>query len=290
MMDEGHHRDTGMNECRDKKTPFSRAERIGFGAFALAMAVSFLDLALAALPLAVFLLLCFTAPLLAGFSFFLPIISRGCTDAKAVALTFDDGPDPVSTPKLLDLLERHRAVATFFVSGKNAAAHPRLIEEIVSRGHTIGNHTYSHDNFIMLKSSGALRREIEAAQQVLANFGITPLAFRPPVGVTSPRLAGVLRETGMVAVNFSRRAGDRGNRRINGISRRILSGIGAGDILMLHDTRPHNAVLTPCWLNEIERVLSGVRERGLEIIPLSALIGRPVMARAGEKSANTDSG
>jgi peptidoglycan-N-acetylglucosamine deacetylase len=283
MMDEGHHRDTGMNDCRDKKTPFSTAERIGFGAFAFATAFSPLDLRLAALPLVLFLLLCFSAPLLPGFSFFLPIISRGRTEAKAVALTFDDGPDPVSTPKLLDLLNRHRAVATFFVSGKNAEAHPRIIEEIVSRGHTIGNHTYSHDNFIMLKSSGALRREIAATQQVLVDLGITPLAFRPPVGVTSPRLATVLQETGMIAVNFSRRARDRGNRKVNGISKRILSGLGAGDIIMLHDTRPHNEALSHRWLSEIDRVLSGIREKGLEIIPLAALIERPVMTLVGEK-------
>jgi peptidoglycan-N-acetylglucosamine deacetylase len=278
MMEKGHHRDMGMRDGGTQKTPFSPAERIGFGAFALAMVLSLLELRLAAIPLGAFLLLCFTAPLLPGFSFFLPIISRGRTDSKAVALTFDDGPDPVSTPKLLDLLARHRVTATFFVTGKNAVAHPGIIVEILSRGHTIGNHTYHHDNFIMLKSSSALKREIEATQQVLSSFGIAPLVFRPPVGVTSPRLAAVLRETGMIVVNFSRRARDRGNRKVTGISKRILRWLGPGDILMLHDTRPHNAALIDSWLNEIDRVLSGIRDKGLELIPLSTLIERPVMA------------
>ncbi|MFH0727349.1 MAG: polysaccharide deacetylase family protein [Pseudomonadota bacterium] len=284
MMDRGYPRDMGMKDGDAQKTPFSPAERIGFGALALALALSLLDLQLSVLPLSAFLLLCFTAPFLPGFSFFLPIISRGRSGAKAVALTFDDGPDPVSTPNLLDLLSRHSAVATFFVTGKNAAAHPGIIEAILSRGHTIGNHTHGHDNFIMLKSSKVLRSEIAATQQVLAHFGVIPLVFRPPVGVTSPRLAAVLRETGMVAVNFSRRARDRGNREVRGISQRILCGLGAGDILMLHDTRPHNAALYHRWLNEIDRVLYGIREKGLAIIPLSTLIDRPVMALVGEAS------
>jgi peptidoglycan/xylan/chitin deacetylase (PgdA/CDA1 family) len=275
-----------MRDGGTLKIPFSPAERIGFGALALAVVLSILDLRLAAIPLMVFLLLCFTAPLLPGFSFFLPIISRGRREVKAVALTFDDGPDAVSTPKLLDLLARHRATATFFVTGKKAVAHPGIIAEILSRGHTIGNHTYHHDNFIMLKSSGALKREIEATQRVLAAFGIIPLVFRPPVGVTSPRLPAVLRETGMVVVNFSRRARDRGNREVKGISRRILCGLGAGDIIMLHDTRPHAAALDYCWLNEIDRVLSGIREKDLEIISLSALIERPVMALVKETSTS----
>jgi len=268
-----------MKHCRDPKTRFSAAEKIGFGAFMTAMVLFPLDVRLAVFPLAGFLLLCLIAPFIPRIRFFLPVISRGRRDTKAVALTFDDGPDPVSTPKLLDLLDRHRALATFFVTGKRAVRYPEVIAQIVSRGHTIGNHTYGHDNFIMLKSSRALKKEIMDAQAVLADFGIAPLIFRPPVGVTSPRLSAVLRETGMIAVNFSKRAADRGNRDVTGISKRILNGLGAGDIIMLHDTRPHNAGLTPRWLSEIDRVLSGIREKGLEIMPLSVLIDHPVMTR-----------
>jgi peptidoglycan/xylan/chitin deacetylase (PgdA/CDA1 family) len=67
-----------------------------------------------------------------------------------VALTFDDGSNPLSTPELLDLLSLRRVNATFFVNGDKAARHPQIIREILARGHTIGNHTYRHDNFIML--------------------------------------------------------------------------------------------------------------------------------------------
>jgi peptidoglycan-N-acetylglucosamine deacetylase len=276
-------RNTSMTRYCCPETPFSAAEKIGFGAFALAMVLFPLEAHLAVFPLSGFLLLCLIAPFIPRLRFFLPVISRGRRDTRAVALTFDDGPDPVSTPKLLDLLDRHRALATFFVTGKRAVRYPGIIEIILSRGHTIGNHTHGHDNFIMLKSSRALKAEIMEAQMVLKDFGIVPLVFRPPVGVTSPRLSPVLRDTGMIAVNFSKRAADRGNRDINGISTRILSGLAAGDIIMLHDTRPHHAAFTSRWLGEIDRVLSGIREKGLEIIPLSVLIDHPVMVRVKKK-------
>jgi peptidoglycan-N-acetylglucosamine deacetylase len=267
-----------MNKCIEHKHVFSMAERIGIIAFMLAFFLGLIHVRLATLPLTVFLLMCFAAPLMPSISFFLPIVSRGLSEKKAVALTFDDGPDPVSTPKLLDLLAKYQVRATFFVTGKKAEKFPEMIRDILSHGHTIGNHTYSHDNFIMLKKSHALMKEIEDTQKVLHQFGIAPIAFRPPVGVTSPRLKKVLDKVGMVAVNFSRRAGDLGNRRVKHISKRILKRLHAGDIIMLHDTPPHNKALAQCWLGEMERVLVGVKYRGLAIVPLENLIGLQVMS------------
>ena len=139
----------------------------------------------AAIPLALFLLACLIAPFLPRWSFFLPLISRGGRNARGVALTFDDGPFPASTPMLLDLLARHRLPATFFVIGRQAAAHPELIAAILAHGHTIGNHSSRHDNLLMLRSSKALADDIRATQEILAGMGIRPLLFRPPIGITS---------------------------------------------------------------------------------------------------------
>ena len=264
------------NRQSRKTTP---AQKVGLLAFLLAGVLGFIDYRLAAVPLSVFVLLCAIAPLLPGVGFFLPVISRGRPGKKAVALTFDDGPNPLSTPELLDLLSRRRVYATFFVNGDKSARLPEMIREILDRGHTLGNHTYRHDNFIMLKRSRTLLNEIVKTQQVLEAFGITPLAFRPPVGVTSPRLGKVLRETGMFVVNFSRRAGDRGNRRVNHISGRILKHLRDGDIIMLHDTPPRGGNTREEWHREVDRLLSGIEERGLRVVPLSALIGRPVMRK-----------
>lgn len=254
----------------------SPAERTGIAALALAILALPFHPPLSAIPLAIFVILCFTAPLLPGVGFFVPIVSRGRTDKRAVAITFDDGPDPASTPALLDLLSKYGAKATFYVTGRRARKYPDLVRKIISHGHTIGNHTYRHDNFIMVKSTKALKMEIVRTQQVLQELGIFPLTFRPPVGVTSPKLAPVLEEVGMFAVNFSRRAGDRGNRQIMALANRILKGLRPGDIIMLHDIPPPSASAGQ-WLAEVDRMLTGIREMRLEILPLAMLIDRPVM-------------
>ncbi|MBN2438515.1 MAG: polysaccharide deacetylase family protein, partial [Deltaproteobacteria bacterium] len=177
---------------------------------------------LVSVPLGIFVLFCLVAPFLPGMGFFLPVISRRRTGRKAVALTFDDGPDPDVTPRLLDLLRRHGVQATFFVTGERAERHPEVIRGILSKGHTLGNHSYRHDPLLMLRSRATLREEVARTQDVLSMFAVRSLVFRPPVGITNPRLPGVLRELGMYCVTFSCRAFDRGNRRIAGLAATIL--------------------------------------------------------------------
>jgi peptidoglycan/xylan/chitin deacetylase (PgdA/CDA1 family)/2-polyprenyl-3-methyl-5-hydroxy-6-metoxy-1,4-benzoquinol methylase len=226
-------------------------------------------------PLVLFILVCLLAPLMPRLGFFLPIISRG-PRRPAVALTFDDGPDPEVTPRLLELLDRHQARATFFVTGVNAERHPQLVREILARGHTIGNHTYHHSPFVMLQGSRKLRREIVDAQRVLKGFGVTPRAFRPPVGVTNPHLWRILLEEGMFCVNFSCRALDFGNRRVDGLSARLLAQASPGDIILMHDVAPKGADADRI-LEEFETFLSGLRNKGLDILPLGQLLGKEIM-------------
>jgi len=265
-------------QTADNKRPrLSPAEKAGIGAVLFALLLLPLDARIAAVPLVLFFLLCMVAPFMPGFGFFLPVISRGRTDRAIVALTFDDGPNPDSTPFLLDLLDRHQAVATFFVNGRTARRHPHLIREIVARGHTIGNHSYSHDNFVMFKRPRTLIREIEATQRVLRRCGVVPLLFRPPVGVTSPRLCNAMEATGMVVVNFSRRAGDMGNRRVHHLAERILKRLRPGDIIMLHDIPPATETLDEEWRRQVEAVMAGIRQSGLVVVPLEQVIDRPVM-------------
>ena len=265
--------------------PLAPAHLAGLGAFQAAAVLALFDPRLAAVPLALFLLLCVAAPFLPGFGFFLPIVHRGTRDTGAVALTFDDGPDPATTRPLLDLLAAKGVTAAFFLTGERAAAHPDLTREIIARGHAVGNHTYHHDPLLMLKSARRLRGEITMTQSLLAGFGVRPLAFRPPVGITNPRLWRVLLETGMYCVNFSLRAGDAGNRRIGGLSRKILKRVRAGDIILLHDVAPGPGFDTGRWLRETGAIIDGLREKQIGILPLADIIGRPVMA----ESAGPDS-
>jgi peptidoglycan/xylan/chitin deacetylase (PgdA/CDA1 family) len=234
---------------------------------------------LVVIPLGFFILLCLIAPFLPGVGFFLPVISRRETACRAVALTFDDGPDPDVTRQLLELLRRHGVPATFFVAGERAEHNPGLIREILSRGHALGNHSYHHDPLLMLRSREKLLDEIARTQDALSAFAVRPLAFRPPAGITNPRLPGVLRELGMYCVTFSCRAFDRGNRRIAGLSETILKKVRPGDIIVLHDVAPKGGEGVGEWLEETGRIVSGLKKQGYQVLSLPELIDRPVMER-----------
>jgi peptidoglycan/xylan/chitin deacetylase (PgdA/CDA1 family) len=278
-----------MKEIDSKKLGLSMAAKIGLIVFMLAVLLVIFDGWLAVLPLAGFILLCLAAPFFPRFGFYLPVISKGASGQKAVAITFDDGPDPLITPQLLKLLLKRQVKATFFVTGKKAAAHPDLVKEIVRHGHTVGNHSHKHSYAILFKTFPSIVKDIEATQNVLRDLGIRPLAFRPPAGITSPGLRSALVKTGMYLVNFSCRSLDGGNRRIPNIAQRILERIRPDDIVLLHDNRPPDNSLIPVWLNEIADLLSGFEKKGIKVLPLSDLIGKPVMVSADSSKLIADS-
>jgi len=266
-----------MKEIKSDRQPFSAAAKTGLVALLLAILLTVVDGWLAVIPLAGFLSLCLAAPFFPEFGFYLPVISKGASGKKAVSITFDDGPDPLTTPLLLNLLLKRQIKATFFVTGQKAAAHPELIKEMLRQGHSVGNHSYKHSYWMLFRTCLSVVADIEAAQKVFNDFGIRPLAFRPPAGITSPRLRSALLKTGLYLVNFSCRPLDGGNRRINNMAQKILKRIRPDDIVLLHDNRPLDEGLIPAWLNEIELLLTGIETRDLKVLPLSELIGKPVM-------------
>jgi len=271
----------------EKYRPLSAGERIGCWTFPLAILLAFVDIRLSLMVLAGFVVMCIAAPFFPGSNFYLPVVSRGSSGRKAVALTFDDGPDPQTTPELLRLLKKHRVAGTFFVNGRKAGLYPHLIEEILSHGHCVANHSFNHDVFMAFRGKQTVIRDIEAVQEVLRRHGIAPLAFRPPAGITSPRLREVLKTKGMFAVNFSCRARDGGNRWLRHLSQKILRRLRPGDIVLLHDIPPRSAALLSLWVEEIGRVLEGIRTEGLVVLPLAELIGKPVMIKIAEGDSGT---
>jgi peptidoglycan-N-acetylglucosamine deacetylase len=270
-------------KSRNDRHGYSLAEKSGFAAFLLAMPLGFIAPSLATLPPLLFLLACLAAPFCPQCSFFLPVISSGRPGSNAIALTIDDGPSPI-TPLLLDLLAKHRLRATFFVIGEKAVAYPELIDLILAHGHTIGNHSYRHDNFLMLKGIRSLEKDIVATQDILAQAGIMPLLFRPPVGITNPRLKPVLAGLGLQTVTFSCRIFDRGNRNVANLAAKVLRKLRPGDILLLHDNPPPTSEKFACWHTELDRLFSRLQESH-HVVPLAELIGQPVML-AIEKRTN----
>lgn len=249
----------------------SPAEISGAVALLLALLLSLFSPTLAVLPLSLFLLSCLAAPFLAGYGFFLPVISRGNPEGKQVALTFDDGPWPTSTPILLNLLARHNLQATFFVVGLQAEKHPKLIAAILTQGHSIGNHSLRHDSLLMLRSPKTLQEDIHATQKILKKSGVTPCVFRPPAGITNPRLKQVLALENLLAVNYSCRAMDGGNRNIDNLAEKILQRLRPGDIIMLHDLPPHRKELSGYWQQELESLFVALKAN-YQVVSLEKII------------------
>ncbi len=260
-----------------KQKIISPAQVAGIIILAAAAAALFISPLLSIVLAFFYIILCVAACFFPQTNFLGPVISHGNTGENLVALTFDDGPTQAVTRQVLDLLDKYSVQATFFVTGLNAVRLPEIIKEIIARGHTIGNHSFHHDPFLMLKGSNVINSEISTAQEVLQKTGVYTLAFRPPVGIVNPQLAPLLKKLNMYCINFSCRAGDFGNRRVKDISRKILKKVMADDIILLHDVPPHRKEDQPILLKEIENLLSGLKSKGLKVVPLSTLIGKKIM-------------
>jgi peptidoglycan/xylan/chitin deacetylase (PgdA/CDA1 family) len=250
---------------------------IGIAAIITSIIVSMISPVYALIPLSLFVIVSMASPFFPEWQMFLPCITRGAPGSHGVALTFDDGPDPASTPSVIEMLRKHGIKAHFFIVGKKAAAHPELIKLILDNGHTLGNHTMNHDTLIMLKTSARLNNEIAYCQDVLKGFGITAYTFRPPAGIVNPKLGPILSRLGLFCVMFGIRGYDFGNRRIGNIGRNILKGARDGGIIMLHDRAPSGGVSVSELIAQMEETITGIRKKGLDFLSLDKLTGRKVM-------------
>ncbi len=157
---------------------------------------------------------------------------------REIALTFDDGPDPEVTPKVLDILGAHGAKATFFVVGEKAAEHPELVRDIVRRGHSVENHSQRHSSFFGFYGWRALKREIGTAQEIVAGLvGSAPCFFRAPMGIRNPLLDPVISRLGLRYISWTRRGFDTVANDPAAVLARLTNRLSAGDILLLHDRR-----------------------------------------------------
>lgn len=218
-----------------------------------------------------------------GSKIFGPAIT--CTNSqRKLAVTFDDGPNPTMTPKLLDLLDRRKVRATFFVIGQYARQHPELLREIAARGHVIGNHTYSHPN-LFWTSATQTRDELRRCHDAIATALNAPSKFfRPPFGWRNPWLAASARELNLQVVTWTLLPGDWHAptddwlvHRLDPISAHAKSsGRSGGDILCLHDGghRTQNADRAHT-LAALERCLPRWRDLGLYFVTMNEAVSTP---------------
>jgi peptidoglycan-N-acetylglucosamine deacetylase len=160
---------------------------------------------------------------------------RRVNDASRMAITFDDGPNPTVTPRILELFDRYNAKATFFLIGRNVRAFPGLAREIAERGHTIGNHTETHPSLTFL-SAARIAEELERCDDaIMAATGKQPRWMRPPFGYRSPLLEGIVRGRGGAGVAmWNVAARDWRTQSPEPVIQRLRRARG-GDIVLLHD-------------------------------------------------------
>jgi len=191
-----------------------------------------------------------------------------------LALSFDDGPDPAVTPAVLDLLDCWGVKASFFCIAERALRHPGLVGDIIRRGHAVENHTLRHAYDFSLLGPQALLNDVSAAQATLAALtGVPPRFFRAPAGLRNPFLDPVLARLDLRLTSWTRRGFDTRDGDADGVCARLLQGLSAGDILLLHDgnaarTRKGNAVT----LEVLPRVLAAVAAAGLRPVTLPSVL------------------
>lgn len=192
------------------------------------------------------------------------------SNAARVAITIDDGPDPEVTPLVLNILDETNSKASFFCVGSAVLANPILAREIIQRGHTIENHSFSHRHFFSLMGIGSLRKEINRAQHAIADTtGYIPVYFRAPAGLRNPLLDPVLQSLDLKLVSWTRRGFDTINKDPAQILDRLESKLEPDDILLLHDGNcAISAQGKPVILEVLPKLLVTLKQRGFQAISL----------------------
>lgn len=243
-------------------------------AFAVAISIGALGLLLRSIVLGVgavvLLLICVGLGVaLPQLSLFGPFVCKGRRDKRHVALTFDDGPDECSTPALLELLRERGVHAAFFGVGKRVAEHPELAARIVRDGHLLENHSYAHGNATNFFTVGRLRDELHRTQETIRGAtGVAPTCFRPPMGLSNPRVFRAAREVGLKVIGWSARGLDTKITDSEKVVSRICRRVKPGAIILLHDGNipPERLVTT------VKTLLDRLRALDYEVVRLDHLL------------------
>lgn len=192
------------------------------------------------------------------------------SEKRGVALTFDDGPHPLGTPAVLDLLEARDVVATFFLVGEQVDRWPEVAADIVERGHAIALHGYRH-RLLLRTPPPLLARDLDRAAAVITeSTRQAPEFYRPPYGVFSSAALTLVRRRGWRAILWSRWGWDWSLHPPDAIARRSTAGVRSGDVLLLHDADHYS--VSGSWRNTVAAlpsILDAIAESGLSCVPLS---------------------
>jgi peptidoglycan/xylan/chitin deacetylase (PgdA/CDA1 family) len=212
-----------------------------------------------------------------------PIHFRGPASGPArYALTFDDGPTAESTRAILDTLGELQVKATFFVIGANARKNPDLLRRMHSEGHIVGNHSLNHHHLSMFRGSRYWQNELTETDSIIQEvIGVRPAMFRPPMGVKFFYMMNAARSRGQAVITWSRRGVDGISTTSDRILQRLVPYTRAGDVLLLHDGLEPQSRRDPSpTVAAVRPLIVGLRNRGLEPVPLDSFLQLPAYATA----------
>lgn len=217
----------------------------------------------AAIALALFIAILGVGITTIKFNYFLHSVNRA--PKGKVCFTFDDGPHE-NTHKVLEVLEKHRVKATFFLIGKNCEQHPELVRSIADQGHVLGNHSFHHEKSHGTIGTEKVVAEIEQTnQQIQSITGEAPRLYRPPFGVTNPRIARAVQQTSMISVGWSIRSYDTVIEDVKKLVTKVKAGLNKkGHIVLMHDSCAHTA-------EALDQLIDHCRKNGIEIVNLDRI-------------------
>jgi peptidoglycan/xylan/chitin deacetylase (PgdA/CDA1 family) len=218
-----------------------------------------------ALPSSIYLALAIYGSAVIQSNFHAHTYCQGNVSAKEIALSFDDGPNPEHTPKVLSALAQHNAPATFFVIGKNIQGNENLLKQMDAQ-HCIGNHSYTHSAYLDFKSQQGFKDELNmTAERVFDAIGKRMKLFRPPFGVTTPNLAKAASALNYHLIGWSVRSLDTTADSAQAITRRVQSQIKPGAIILFHDSSDKTVEV-------LEQTLNFAKENGYKIVSIERLL------------------
>lgn len=198
-------------------------------------------------------------------NYFVTTYSSGTQTNKKIAITFDDGPTPQTTT-VLDVLKQYKVKATFFCIGKQIEKHPDIFKRLMAEGHLVGNHSYSHDKGIGFFSTKRIREEITKNDEIIKQYSEKKtLFYRPPFGVTNPRIARAIVGSGHKVIGWNNRSLDTVITDESIILKRIKRKVKPGSIILLHDTSSKTAQV-------LEQLLLFLESKNYLVTPLDELL------------------
>ncbi len=197
---------------------------------------------------------------------YLRAFCRKKTNDKIVALTFDDGPHPIETPAVLNVLKNRNIPATFFCIGRKVIGNEPIIHRIDTEGHLVGNHSYSHMGVFALWTVRKIKQDLVNCQSILQDILEKDInLFRPPFGVTNPTIARAVKDLNYTVIGWNIRTMDTQKISHEQILKRIRRKLRPGSVILLHDRMPQSEVL-------LEKILDLLADEEYRIVSLNEMI------------------